>query len=74
MVVGSRIGILTKGFRMQLDNKYPDCNCGEDHYYFTCECGNHSFHITAAKKLTCSTCHNIFDLSKILAMLKKTNH
>jgi hypothetical protein len=59
---------------MELKNQYPECQCGHDHYFFTCECGNHAFHINAAKKLFCSECHNVFELSKVLSMMKKGEH
>jgi threonine aldolase len=59
---------------MELVNKYPTCDCPVDHHYFTCECGCPAFHLNAAKKLICPECHNVFDLSKVLAMIKDNKH
>ncbi len=57
---------------MEVVNKYPTCNCGAEHHFFTCECGTHAFHISASKKLICAGCHNVFELSKVIAQIKQS--
>lgn len=59
---------------MELKDKYPMCDCGQDHHFFTCECGCHALHLNATKKLICSNCHNVFELSKVLSQIKNMSH
>lgn len=59
---------------MEMQDQYPTCSCGQDHHYFTCECGSSAFNLNAKKKLICTECHNVFELSKVISLIKDRRH
>lgn len=59
---------------MKMQNLYPECTCGQDHHFFICKCGSEAFKLNASKKLICDQCNSVFDLNKVLSMIKKNTH
>lgn len=53
---------------------FPECNCGEEHYFFYCNCGSCKFHINAQKKIFCTECHMAVEISKVFASLKASKN